>query len=235
MQKGIKDRLTTGILNLLYPSLCPVCAGPTDNLIYSPICRACWNGMTRYDGPSCGICAAPLGSEHASVCTGCMKNRPGFTKAVSFGLYSGALREAVHLLKFSGLKRLAAPLGGLLLGVDMPEADCIVPVPLEIIGLRARGFNQTFLIGRQISKGRRIPLLAGALFKRRKTLPQVGLSAEERALNLKGAFGVRGRLHGKRVLLLDDVMTTGATARECTRELLNAGAEEVAVAVLARA
>lgn len=225
----------SGLLNLIYPSKCPVCGKSADNFSYSPICLACWSDIKPREGPFCGLCAAPLESFGATVCAGCMKKKPEFSGAVSFGLYDGALKEAISALKFSGVKRLSRPLAGLLAGVQMPRADIIAPVPMETHGLKARGFNQTYLIARVLSKKTGIRLMADNLYKKRRTMPQVGLSRAERLANLKGAFGVRESLGGETVLLVDDIMTTGATARECTRELLRAGAKEVYVAVLARA
>ncbi|GAB4416578.1 MAG: hypothetical protein OHK0032_12630 [Thermodesulfovibrionales bacterium] len=153
---------------------------------------------------------------------------------LSFGLYSDSLREAIHLLKFSGLKRLAAPLGRFFYELPIPEIDGIVPVPLSKRSLRERGFNQTLLLSKSLSKHLKIPVYMDVLYKKRETMPQIGLRAKERAANLKNAFGARGDLTGMRLLLLDDVMTTGATVRECSKTLIKAGAGEVVVATLAR-
>jgi ComF family protein len=153
---------------------------------------------------------------------------------ITYGPYSDVLKEALHLLKFSSIKRLSRPLGLLLAGLQMPEADFIVPVPLSSRGLRKRGFNQTLLISRTLSMTTGMPLSTGFLYKKRETPPQVSLPRRERLLNLKGAFGTRERLNGERVLLVDDVVTTGATARECSRAILKAGASEVFVTALAR-
>ena len=234
-------------LNFIYPSRCPVCGERSDAFSTSPICRRCWSGIKQHEGPSCRICLEPFASEHATLCGRCLKERPLFTRALNCGLYTGALKEAIHLLKFSSIKRLAKPLGMLLSGLCLnggltgcppcPEISSIVPVPLSLQGLRQRGFNQTVLIGRVVSKALGIPLLARLLYKKKDTPPQVGLFARERARNLRGAFGIistGGKLKGERVLLLDDVMTTGATARECSKTLLKAGAEEVFVATIAR-
>ena len=153
---------------------------------------------------------------------------------LNYGLYSGTLSEAIHLLKFSGVKRLAGPLGKLLSGLPIPDVDGIVPVPVTVKTLRERGFNQTLLIAKILSGRLHIPLKMDILSKTKETRPQIGLGARERAVNLKNSFAVRGRLHKTRLLLLDDVMTTGATARECAKALMKAGAGEVVVITLAR-
>jgi ComF family protein len=177
----------------------------------------------------------PFPSEYANICGQCLKNSPPFSKVFNYGLYEGLLAEAINHLKFYGLKRLAKPLGKLLLNFDLPEMDGIVPVPLSIKRLRERGFNQSLLIARVISKKIGTPLLMDTLLKKKDTLPQTGLSARERMLNLKNVFEIKGNVRGLRLLLVDDVMTTGATVKECSKELMKAGAKEVIVLTLARA
>lgn len=238
MQNIIKPKgyqLISTLLNLIYPSVCPLCNNRSDNFQHSPICTDCWRGIKRYSGPSCRICAVPLVSEHATACKGCFTDAPLFSKVLNYGLYSDALAEAINLMKFSGIRRLAGPLGRLLLDIEMPECGGIIPVPLTKKALRERGFNQALLMARVISKKLKIPLYMDLLLKTRDTQPQVGLNAKERMKNLKGAFKANGKINNLRLLLLDDVMTTGATARECSRALIKAGAKEVIVMTLARA
>jgi ComF family protein len=153
---------------------------------------------------------------------------------LNFGLYSGSLSEAIHLLKFSGLKRLAKPLGKLLTELPIPPMDGIVPVPVTKRTLGTRGFNQALLLSVVLSRHTKIPVYMDVLYKKRDTPPQIGLGARERARNLKNAFEVKGRLDKPRLLLLDDVMTTGATVKECARTLVKAGAQEIVVVTLAR-
>ncbi len=180
------------------------------------------------------ICAAPLVSEYSTVCGECLKQPPHFSKVVNFGLYSDALSEAIHLLKFSGLKRLAGPLGKLLTELPIHGMDGIVPVPVTRKTLKERGFNQTLLLSMRVSRHFKIPVHMDVLNKKRDTPPQIGLGAKERINNLKNVFEVKGRINKMRLLLLDDVMTTGATVRECSKALMKAGAEEVVVVTLAR-
>jgi ComF family protein len=164
-----------------------------------------------------------------------MKKSPPYARVIAYGLYEGVLKEAISRFKFYGLRRLSRPLGGLLPNLPIPEADAIVPVPLTAKGLRQRGFNQSLLIARVVSKKTGIPLNIDTLFKIKETPPQVGLSASERHKNLAGAFEVKGDLKGKRILLVDDVVTTGATAAACSKALLKAGAQEINVLTIARA
>jgi len=152
-----------------------------------------------------------------------------------FGLYEGVLAEAISIFKFQGIRRLARPLGRLLLDLDIPQTDAVIPVPLTSKGLRRRGFNQSLLIARVIAQNTQVPLFMDTLFKVRETPPQIGLSARERKSNLKNTFTVAGDIKDKRILLIDDVMTTGATITECSKVLLKAGAKEILVITLARA
>jgi ComF family protein len=154
---------------------------------------------------------------------------------MSFGIYEGILSDAINLFKFHGVKRLSKPLGRLLLCFDTSGIDAVIPVPLSVGGLRNRGFNQSLLLAKTISDDREIPLVIDGLFKRFETPPQIGLSAKERARNLKGAFIATTTFTNQRIMLVDDVITTGATANECSRQLIAAGASEVVVITLARA
>lgn len=223
------------IINHLFPSDCPVCGRLSDKLPVAPFCGECWNEIEKYAGPSCKICATPFSSEYAEICSDCMRKPPFFSKTHCFGIYSSILSEAINLFKFHGIKRLSRPLGRFLLEFNISGIEAIVPVPLSPEGLRRRGFNQSLLLAKAVSDNKNIPLIMDCLLKRTETRPQVGLPAKERARNLKGAFVAAKQFTGKRIMLVDDVMTTGATANECSRQLLKAGASEVVVLTLARA
>ena len=181
------------------------------------------------------VCALPFSSVHSRICGQCMKKTPPFSKVITYGLYEGALSEAINQLKFHGIKRLSKPLGSLLLSCELPLTDGIIPVPLTTRGLRERGFNQSLLISRVISGKTEIPLFMDILMKKKETPPQIGLTAKQRLVNLKNAFEVKGDVKDLRLLLVDDVMTTGATVTECSKALLKAGAKDVTVLTLARA
>jgi len=164
-----------------------------------------------------------------------LKKPPPFSRVITYAIYEGVIREAINQFKFYGFRRLSKPLGDLLLGFDIPQVDGVVPVPLTIGRLRERGFNQSLLIARIIAKEIKVPLLMDLLVKKKETPPQIGLTARERLLNLRNAFAVKGSVKGMRLLLVDDVMTTGATVTECSKQLIKSGAEEVIVLTLARA
>lgn len=232
------------LLNVLFPSRCPVCDTQSDSHEHNPFCTACWNGIERYTGPACRCCGIPTVSRQTTHCESCTEDAPPFARILYYGIYEGALKEAVHLLKFGGLRRLSGPLGSLLAAAyDAPfipsEGDerCvegIIPVPLSPARLREREFNQTALLSSTLSKRLGIPLFLDVLAKSREVPPQTEVRGRERLKNIKNAFTVTGDVTGKRVLLVDDVITTGATVRECAKVLRKSGAESVTVVALAR-
>lgn len=230
-----KYGLIPKIINYLYPSDCPSCGNATDNIIYAPLCMHCWSSIKKYFGPSCRICSTPFSSEYSDLCAECLKRLPVFSRVISFGLYADVLATAINLYKFRLIKRLYKPLGKFLLEFDLTGIDAIIPVPLSIKGLRDRGFNQSLLLSKIVSDNTKIPLIMEGLIKKTETPPQIGLSAKERITNLRGAFRTVRNFSGMRLLLIDDVMTTGATAKECSKQLLKAGAKDVVVLTLARA
>jgi ComF family protein len=166
----------------------------------------------------------------------------GFDFAYSFGFYEGALRALIHLFKYSGMKPLAERLSGLLLRampLDGAAYDLVVPMPLHWRRRWKRGFNQATLLARHVARRRGIPMLE-AVRRVRATATQAGLTNSNRRKNVSGAFRVATRytensaLSGKRILLIDDVMTTGATGAACARALKRAGASSVTLLTLAR-
>ncbi len=224
------------LLDGFFPSECPRCGRSSDSPRHAPLCLECWGSITPYAGPSCDICGEPLVSGHSSVCGECLADRPAFSKVHAYGLFDGALKEAIHSYKFASIRRLAAPLAALLAEkcLGLPAADVVTAVPLTKKRLLERGFNQSMLIGREVARMTGAKLLPHALRKVKDTPAQAGLNRKERGLNLKGAFLCAGGVSGQTVTLVDDVITTGATARECSRALIEAGAREVYVVALAR-
>ena len=151
-------------------------------------------------------------------------------------MYSGAVREAIHAFKFSGRAPLARPLGTLMLdGYGPPSGvQAVVPVPLARARERERGYNQAALLAERIAEGWGVPLRARWLVRLRDTPAQSALTAAERRANVRHAFGASGAVRGAHVVLVDDVLTTGATAAECSRVLRAAGAATVGVLTVAR-
>jgi ComF family protein len=186
----------------------------------------------------------------ASLCPMCRMATPEFERAVAYGVYEDELREAVHLLKYNRVRSLARPLGAMLASAVLTLEGAaarelvVVPVPLYSPKERERGYDQAALLASSMVQHLRrlrpewtLTLERGAMRRVRDTRSQFGLMPHERRANLRGAFRVRDAesVAGREVLLVDDIMTTGATARECSRVLREAGAAKVWVATVARA
>ena len=178
---------------------------------------------------------SPL-DEHGQ-CPLCRLGLTGFDGVYVYGSYEGALRKLIHLLKYQGIRPLAKTFGRFLARAVPRERsfDVIVPMPLHWRRRWQRGFNQAELLAREVSKIWNVPVRNVAR-RKRATSPQAGLTNAKRRANVSGAFAVkRGtRLDGMRVLLVDDVLTTGASASACARALKRAGARDVTVLALAR-
>ncbi len=222
-------------LNMLFPEICPVCQNPAKDHKTAPVCPECWQSIKPYTGPKCRKCGRPLSSDASIICGDCLQDEPAFESAGSFGLYEGALRKAINLLKYHNAIRLSKPLSDILLQIEIPGVDAVLPVPLFNKRLRQREFNQSALIAKYSAKRLGSILVLDSLVKIRDTKPQVGLRADERRKNLKNSFGTQNKnaVEGKDILLIDDVSTTGTTIRECSRVLKKAGAGNIHVLTLA--
>ena len=230
----------TAALDLVFPPLCPVCDGILGAGRRDPLCGACWEGFERIAPPWCRCCGAPLGIE--GLCGACRSRRPRFAYARAAVLYGDLVREAIHAFKFGGRRALANPLGDLLAGLGLsvlPGAvpDALVPVPLHPRRARERGYDQALLLARRLERAWGVPVVADALRRAVPTQPQTDLDAAARRRNVRDAFAVRrpDLIAGCHVVLVDDVLTTGATAGECARALYRAGVATVGVLTVARA
>ncbi len=182
--------------------------------------------------------AAPGESE--PLCGDCLREPPPFDRAAALGTYEGSLRKLIHLLKYGRMRPLGAVLGRALAERTAEagiEADAVIPVPLHWRRRLSREFNQAAEIARGLAAARGISCKPSWLRRTKATAAQAGLSDEERGRNVRGAFGVAAaaELRGLRVLLVDDVMTTGSTLAACARAVRRAGAKSAAAAVAARA
>lgn len=175
--------------------------------------------------------------DESGCCTLCRLGLQGFDAVYSYGSYEGPMRELIHLYKYGGVVPLAHYFGGLL-SLALPREqrfDAIVPMPLHWRKRWQRGFNQSELLAREIARRWDVPV-RHLLRRKRATVPQAGLTNAKRRANVQGAFALRraGDLTGQRILLVDDVITTGATASACGRLLRRAGAAQITVLAVAR-
>jgi ComF family protein len=242
------------LLAALFPSDCRICQASLFSISRLPVCSSCLESMKPIELARCNVCGDLLAAGDSGFgdarCASCAAEEPAFERAVNYGAYTGALRQLIHLLKYERVRAAAHPLARLTAAaclqlegdIDVEEL-VMIPVPVHKLRMRSRGFNQAELIARAAQRGiegatgRRLTLDVTALLRVRFAESQVGLTAEERRQQIRGAFKViaRERVKGREILLVDDVLTTGATASECARELRQAGAGRVWVVTPARA
>lgn len=229
------------LVDLVYPPRCPSCGEGLAS--QDGLCTACWSELVIPGEPACTSCQRPFGADgtsHGAVCAPCMADPPLHDGIAAGVLYNEASRKLV--LAFKHGRRIAlAPLLARVVAARLPQFDgrwLIVPVPLHRWRLWRRGFNQSALLACEIGRLRRQPVLVDALVRRKATPTLGGLGRAARARALSGAITVnRARqrdLAGAQVVLVDDVMTSGATTGACVRVLKRAGAERVVIACFAR-
>lgn len=210
--------ITDQVLGFLFPDRCAGCG--RSGSLFCAVCRSQLHPYAARKHLSLGSAATPALDD----------------ARVAF-VFEGPLREAIHCLKYTRIRRVAEPLGDLLaehLCENPLPSDGLVPVPLHPKRLAERGFNQSELLGQRIARAANLPLIARGLVRRRDTAHQVGLDARARQENIQGAFDWRfSEPPPARVLLLDDVLTTGATLNACAEALRAAGVQEVRALALA--
>ncbi len=244
------------LLNFIYPPRCAACDARLGSGAIRRLCTQCHAQIDWMPKPLCEICGIPLGARHpdaeaaieAQWCVNCVSSPPHFTRAravIRYG-HGGAdddrnvVPSIIRRHKYGLDQSLACALAECL-GDELPlghvDYDVIIPVPLHRGRLRWRGFNQAAMLAVAVARQIRCPLDLSTLVRVRPTAPQTRQNRVDRVKNLKRAFAVRRprRVASRRILLIDDVMTTGATADECARTLIAAGARRVDVLTLARA
>ncbi len=239
-------------MDLLWPPVCPSCGAGLAPGWPERLCAECRAALPLVAGAACRRCAMPLGpfeeDHEGRYCTDCGNRTLVFTRAASAGVYEGALARTIRAYKYTPQARCAHLAGYLagLLAERLGSADCrleasavevVVPVPSHRSRRIERGFDAAGELARALALRLGRPFCARALAKTKATRPQMGLARAERLENVRGSFAVRrpAAVAGRLVLLVDDVMTTCATAAECARVLREAGAREVRAAAVARA
>lgn len=236
------EKVFCGLFQQIFPDDCRVCGQPLREVSRIPVCRDCLNEPGAISADYfCKDCQTPFLNrfplDENGRCSLCRLGANGFNTVYTYGSYEETLRALIHLFKYSRVRPLVRPLGRLLARAIPPERqfDLIVPMPLHWRKRWSRGYNQSELLAKEIARLRGLPI-ANVVRRVKATAPQAGLSNSKRRLNVRGAFSLRkgANVKGLRVLLIDDVLTTGATASACARVLKRAGAKHVAVAAVAR-
>jgi ComF family protein len=231
------------VLDLLLPPHCAGCAGPVE--APGQLCAECFGRMGFVTDPCCRRCGLPLESEAAGgpqrTCQTCRQHPPPWRRARAALLYDDKARSLILRLKHAGAEENAALLARHMARAGaalLAEADVLVPVPLHRWRLLRRGYNQSALLAGNLARAPGQTLCRDALQRLRPTVSLGGLSAQQRAETMAGVIAVRSarriQIEARRVLLIDDVLTSGATAGACTRALLDAGAASVDVLVACR-
>jgi ComF family protein len=234
------------LFSLLFPDDCRVCGHPLEEISRIPVCRGCLTGPAPLNAEYfCSSCRTPFQNgfplDSEGRCALCRSGLRGFDAAYCYGPYEGVLRDLIHVYKYGRVETLARPLSDLLWAALARDEswDAITAVPLHWRRRWQRGFNQAELLARELARRSGLPF-ARLLKRVSATASQAGLSNHRRRLNVASAFACRRlalrgeKLRGKRILLIDDVLTTGSTAAACARALKKAGAGRVGVLTLAR-
>jgi ComF family protein len=231
------------LLDIIFPPHCHLCKTFIPDAGQLHLCPSCSGTIRAVSSPLCTVCGIPFatsdGIDH--LCGACAVALPPFTSARAATVFDGSVRDLIHRFKYDKKVHLCRPLALLSEAVTPfvagTGAELIIPVPLHRRRLRERGFNQAVMLGRRLAKTWGIPLAVGNLRRIRWTEPQVNLTAEDRARNVRGAFALADpeEVKGRKVILVDDVYTTGSTVIECSRTLRRAGVVEVHVVTVARA
>jgi len=235
------------LTSVVFPAGCLLCDALLTHARRIPLCETCLASFQRITPPSCRICGQPLAvpakpGDGEPLCWDCAKGKFGFQLARSFGVYEGALARAIVLLKYERIEPLGSFFAMRLLELVRNEphllpADVVIPVPLHRQSRKDRGYNQVDLFARPLARRLHVPYRPILLMRSRPRPEKHLLSLEERWEAVRGAFVMcrGGRVDNLRVLLLDDVMTTGATLDACARALREAGARSVLGLTIARA
>jgi len=234
-------------LDIIYPPRCALCgrfiSSSEKHLHPRHICDHCVQALIPITHPLCTVCGVPFpsssGTDHP--CENCVRRMPWYDFMRAPYLYAGPLMNAIQRFKYNSETHLASFLGGLLSVfartlLSHPKEFMAVPVPLHNHRLRERGFNQSLLLAKVVSSDLKTSLDYLSLIRKRDTRSQTGLGGKERRSNVANAFSVTSAaiFKGKKVLLIDDVLTTGCTLNECARILKKSGALEVICLALAR-
>ncbi|OGF04665.1 MAG: hypothetical protein A2509_05655 [Candidatus Edwardsbacteria bacterium RIFOXYD12_FULL_50_11] len=221
------------LADFVFPPFCSHCHRRTSEGLAGGICRGCWSLVKKWQDGQCQRCGQPV-AEAGSLCRHCLIPEWGCSDIKTIGPFEAPLSEAVHMLKYSDAKSVSRRLGAMMAERIVSDqrynkADLVLAVPLHIARKRERGYNQAQLLAEQLGKSLGVPSPEGLLTRARHTRTQTTLNREQRLRNVKGIFAVHNpdRIKGRSIILVDDVLTTGATIGSCGQSLFSAGAREV--------
>lgn len=222
-----------GILELLYPRRCPVCGkalDPREGLIHT----ACADKLTYISEPRCKMCGRQLPPESRDeFCTDCTRRKLAYEKGMGVFLHDAVMRQSIYMFKYGGRREYALFYCSEMMRLYRQELvewglEAVVPVPIHITKLKARGYNQAEELARPVARELGVPLITDALIRTDATAAQKDLSLFARSINLSQAFScIKGCRLPSRILLVDDIYTTGATVHRCAETLISAGATRV--------
>jgi ComF family protein len=253
-RQSSRTRLTPGNLvlqnfvqsfvDLLYPPSCPACKKTLPRVaMETMVCLPCWSQISVNQPPFCHACGRQMNRRDRgkNMCSHCVRTPHAYDRAYSVCVYDGTIKTLIHEFKYNDKQYLGKPLARLLIDFikkyDLPVRymDYLIPVPLHSAKEREREFNQALILCREVAAAFDKPILEHNLFRYRATGTQATLEPHQRFLNVKGCFAVTEKqsVTGRNFLLIDDVLTTGATASEAAQALKDAGANIVFVLTLA--
>ena len=228
----------TGIVDIIFPRNCILCRAYHPATAHDPLCPGCRKTLPLNKPPFCVRCSRHLKTvSEEALCPSCRTRLPRFDEAWAMLEYAGPARDILHRFKFQNKTSLRRTFATLLhnfterYALQFPDAVMVIPIPLHPVRLRERGYNQAMLLAACVAKEFRLPLHEDILIRTRPTLRQSELGAKERWTNIKGAFRIKNStgIVGHEIIVVDDILTTTATASEAAQTLKDAGASRVIV------
>jgi ComF family protein len=238
--RELATKVFSALLNILYPRRCPSCRAITKD---DSFCPACWVRLLFIENPCCFVCGEPLDTRYGGdlLCAACLKGRYNFDRLLSVFIYNKTIARAIYRFKFKRQAFLSKFFLKFLLKKLEPiksKVDLIIPIPIHRKRLKWRGYNQTLLLARDISRETSIGCIPDLLLKNRHTVAQTTLRFRKRKSNLRSAFEINPNylepIRGKNIMIVDDIFTTGSTVNECAKILKKNGVGRVFILTIAR-
>lgn len=233
-------KVIEGVLNLIYPHRCPFCETILPINAELAVCNECKHTLPYICEPRCNICSKPVVSDMMDYCFDCSKNNHSFIKGWALWLYNETVKKSIQRYKFFNKKSYGEIYANEVVKrfkgeIQEMDIDLIIPVPLYVKKQKTRGFNQSEVLAKHLSRMLNIPYDDRSLIRTTDTKPQKELANKERKENVKNIFKVlkKSNINDKTILIIDDIYTTGSTIDSCAKELLNNGAKHIYFLTLA--